>query len=342
MNRRWVIVAVAAWLSMSIAARAVDTIKTAKTRMTGEITAMSPLRVVIKRKGVSKEYPVNEIVAILYEGEPAALNLARSAIAGGRLEDALKTLEKIKSDDVDRETIKQDIEFYKAYCAARLALAGTGEIRPAGSNMVRFVESHPGSYHWLKANEVVGELLMASGLYDRAVVYYSKVARAPWPECKMRALVAIGRARLAQGKPDEAVRSFEEALGIKAADPAAGAQRQLAALGKARCLAATKKYDEAIRFIEDIIAKADPEQVELHAQAYNALGAALRKAGRTEEALLAFLHVDVLYFAVADAHAEALANLAELWNDVHKPDQALRAQQTLHERYKNSRWARGK
>ena len=77
----------------------------------------------------------------------------------------------------------------------------------------------------------------------------------------------------------------------------------------------------------------------MQAQAYNTLGTALRKAGKPQDALLAFLHVDVLYFASAEDHAEALANLAQLWNEVQKPERAAQALQTLKTRYKNSRWA---
>ena len=92
--------------------------------------------------------------------------------------------------------------------------------------------------------------------------------------------------------------------------------------------------------VEGILAKADPENVELHARAYNTLGNAWKKAGRDKEALLAFLHVDVLYFAVPEAHAEALANLSELWTKMHKTRRAARARNILDERYKNSRWAK--
>ena len=70
------------------------------------------------------------------------------------------------------------------------------------------------------------------------------------------------------------------------------------------------------------------------------LGTAQRQAGRVKEALLAFLHVDILYPGVPDAHAEALANLAELWDQVHKGERANRARQTLQEQYKDSPWAK--
>ena len=107
-------------------------------------------------------------------------------------------------------------------------------------------------------------------------------------------------------------------------------------------MAALKKPDEAIAIVEEIIQKGDPEDAPLMARAYNVLGNAQRQAGRVKEALLAFLHVDILYSSVPDAHAEALSNLAELWQQVHKTDRANRARQTLEELYKDSPWAKRK
>ena len=76
------------------------------------------------------------------------------------------------------------------------------------------------------------------------------------------------------------------------------------------------------------------------ARAYNVLGTAYRQTGRTQEALLAFLHVDVLYPSVPEAHAEALANLADLWQQVHQNERANRARKTLEEEYPDSPWTK--
>ena len=92
--------------------------------------------------------------------------------------------------------------------------------------------------------------------------------------------------------------------------------------------------------VEEILKAADPDDAPLMARGYNVLGNAYRQAGDPKRALLAFLHVDLLYPTVADAHAEALANLADLWDQVHKSDRANRARKTLAEDYKESPWAK--
>jgi tetratricopeptide (TPR) repeat protein len=182
---------------------------------------------------------------------------------------------------------------------------------------------------------------VAAGNYSKAEEYYARLAKAPWPDYKMRAQIAMGRALLAQGKTAEANKAFDEVVINEAPGDLAESQRMAAKVGKARCLAAADKTDQAIKTLEDIIAKADADNTELHALAYNALGSSLRKAGKSKEALLAYLHVDLLYSSIPEAHAEALANLEQLFNELHKPVHAKEVRAVLDDRYKNSRWARG-
>ncbi len=155
----------------------------------------------------------------------------------------------------------------------------------------------------------------------------------------MRATVAVGRSLQAQKQHAEAVKQFDAALAL--ADDSADAQRQKlsATLGKAVSLAETGNVDESIGIIEKVIQDADPEQKELHARAYNALGACYERADKKKEALLAFLHVDVIYQTVPDAHAEALSHLIPLWQAIGQEERSREARQTLQDRYAKSRWA---
>jgi tetratricopeptide (TPR) repeat protein len=156
----------------------------------------------------------------------------------------------------------------------------------------------------------------------------------------MRVGVALGRARLARGETAEAMQSFQSVLESDAKGEMAESQRLAAKVGKARCLAAGKQYDEAISLLEEVIRSTTTVQIELTARAYNALGTTYRDFGHAKEALFAFLHVDVLYPIVPETHAEALANLAELWDEMGKPDRAAAERHTLQQRYGSSPWAK--
>jgi tetratricopeptide (TPR) repeat protein len=345
MLKRWILPAV--WLAIAATGWASDQVKTTakeKSLLFGQVTAVSPQAVTFQPTGEgsqAREIPVNEIVSIKFESEPLPLLRAREKMGEGEYGEASSALERISTEGVKRREILDEIAFSKAYCAAQLALAGDGNVADAGRQMVAFIKESPESYHYLQACELVGNLLASSGALDKAQEYYAILAKAPWPDYKMRAQIAIGRALLAQDKTVEAAKVFDEVIDSPATGDLAERQRMAAKVGKARCLAAAGQTAPAIKSLREIIDKADSDNVELHALAYNALGTALRKDGKPKEAVLAFLHVDLLYSSVQEAHAEALANLEQLFEQIHKPDYARRARQELDQRYKNSRWASG-
>ncbi len=337
--RTLVLAAVASFVAAN-AGQAFDSIKTTKSTLMGQVVGMSPVGVDLEGTGgATKQIPVNEIQTIFYENDPPELKIAKTRVVGGQYAEALAALERIKEDTVRPEN-QQDIDFYTALCAAKLALAGTGKITEAGRMMKAFADANSKSYHYFEASEIVGDLLVAIHQYAQAAEYYARLEKAPWPDYKMRAGVAAGRALLAQGKIDEAQQTFDRVIATEAEGDLAQSQRLAAKLGKAGALVAAKKPDEAIKMVEETLKTADAEDVPLMARAYNVLGTAYRQSGRPKEALLAFLHVDVLYPSQADAHAEALANLVDLWEQFHKTERANAARKTLEEDYKDSPWAK--
>ena len=323
-------------VSASSIAVSADRVRTTKRTLTGKVIEMSLLEVTIEKASARTSVAVNEIISITWEGEPAMVTTARAAMAAGRYEDALESIQKVKTDQLKRLEVLQEVKFIEALASARLALAGNGDVRQAGSLMAAFVKEYGQNYHFLEACEYVGDLLVANGLSDRAEQYYGQLAKVPWPAYKMKAGVSIGKAQLAQGKAEDALKSFQAVLDDPTPGEAADRRRLAATLGKARCLAAAAKHDEAIAMIDGVIAQADPERVELLAETYNALGLAHQQAGRTKDAILAFLHVDLLYFGASAAHITALENLVQLWNEVQKPERADKAAEILKERYNHA------
>jgi hypothetical protein len=343
MSRRCLILALVLGFTLGGVGRAFDTIKTSKSTLSGRIVGMDATKIDLQQGigGTRLQVPVNEIQAVYYEAEPAELKTAKKQVLDRRYTEALTALEGIKKAPA-RQEMQQDIEFYTALCSAKLALGGSMKIADAGRLMKAFADANPKSYHYFEASETVGDLLVAIRQYAQAAEYYARLSGAPWPDYKMRAGVADGRALLSQGKAQEAAATFDKVIATVAEGDSAQAQRIAASLGKASALVALKKPDAAVTVVETIIQKGDPEDAPLMARAYNVLGTAQRAAGRVKEALLAFLHVDILYSSVPEAHAEALANLAELWEQDHKAERANRARQALEEQYKDSPWAKKK
>ncbi len=289
-----------------------------------------------KTAGGVEKVPVTDVEYVRYDGEPVQLAGVRAQTANGSYDTALKQIASIPAASLTKPEVQQEVQFYKAYCTARLALTGAGDVAAAGKGLNDWLGKNANSYHFYPATELVGDLLVKAGNYEPAATYYAQLEQAVAPEMKMRAGMGIGRSLLAQKKYPEAQASFDKVLTLTNSTKGAQSdqQRFAATLGKAQCVAETGAPDDAIKSIEEVIKGVSPENADLMAQAYVALGKAyLKKPDAKKQALLAFLHVDTLYAANATAHAEALKQLDPLWRDLGKPERALQAVQLLREKY---------
>jgi tetratricopeptide (TPR) repeat protein len=304
-------------------------------------------KVTIEQTGGPRDIQVNEIVRITFAGEPTDLVAGRNNVLQKNYNQALAELKKLDGQKIDRPFVRQDIEFYKALCQSRLALSEGGDKATASKTMLAFVASAQQNYHFYEAAEALGDLAMASGKWTDAAKYYGPLATAGvtatrpegWPDYQMRANNAIGRALIGEKQYDQALDKFKAVLGSDLSTTEAVRQKNLATVGRAICLAETSKVDEAVTMLKDLIDKNDPQDAVLFARAYNALGRCYLKQNRPKDAVLALLHTDLLFYADAEAHAEALYHLSKLWSDINKSDRAVAARNTLRERYAGSIWA---
>ena len=308
--------------------------------LNGKIISMTATAINLDRKDGPVDIPANEIIRIIFEGSPEGLTTAQRDMLHGEYEKAIEALKKETAED-KRAEVADEIAFCRAYCTAQLALSGAENPVEAGKLVLAFITGSPNSFHYLKACELMGDIFVTLGKFADAQKYYAKLSQAPWPDYKIRALVALGRSYLAQDNAATADKSFDEALGIDAPGELAEVQRTAARIGKARCMVLTGKTELALRNLNEVLDRADEMSPEINAMAYNALGTALRKANKPKEAILAFLHVHLLYSVLPDLDAEAVANLEKLFTETHKPGHARDMQEILNEKYRNSRWAKG-
>lgn len=335
-----IFLAAAVLLASAASALAVDSVKRLSgTSINGTIRSITKYDVTIERQvgGQAEKVPLNDLDTVSFDGEPTPLKSAKTNVHNGDYDSAQKNLARVEAASITRPEIKQELEFYKAYVESRIAL-GTGDTAAktkAGAAMYKFVQSNPDSYHALAANEIVGDLMVALAKYAEAQQYYAALEQSPFDDFKMKAGVAKGKALLAENKHSEALAAFEAALrlGGSAKGAMAEQQRFAATLGKAECVA-QQNPDEAIKLVDEVIVGLSPEDSTLMAQAYVTKGNCyLKKPDSQKQALLAFLHVDRLYFSHAPSHKKALQELAKLWADLGKPERQLQCMQTLKERY---------
>jgi tetratricopeptide (TPR) repeat protein len=305
----------------------------------GKITDMDRDQVTLEVSGAQRPIPVNEIVRVTFAGEPIELNSARSAAFQKNYTLAAQELRKLEGTQLANDYIKQDAEYYKALCQARLAMTEGGDKTAAMTALLNFVRAAPKSFHFYEAAEVLGDLAQASGKYADAAKYYDPIARATWPDYQMRANNAVGRALTAEKQIDQALERFEKVLSTDLTTPEGNRQKLLATAGKAVCLAEKGKGAEGVALLEDIINKNDSQDTALFARTYNALGKCYLKMNKPKDAVLAFLHTDILFYSEPEAHAEALYHLSKLWTEINKSDRAVTARNTLKERYAGSIWA---
>lgn len=306
----------------------------------GKILTLTSTVIGFDGKDAPNEIPVNEVTRVIFENAPNALYTAQKHMLAGEYKEAIEALKKENPEDNRRE-VAEEIVFCRAYCAAQLALAGATDPIDAAKQMLAFITRSSGSFHYWKACELMGDLGVALGKFADAQKYYAKLGEAPWPDYKIRAHVALGRSCLAQGNAAAANKAFEDARANLAPGELAEAQRTAALIGQARCMVLTGKTDAALRSLNEILDRMEEKNPEISAMAYNALGTALRKAGKPKEAILAFLHVHLLYSTQPDLDAEAVANLEKLFTLDHKPSHAREMRDILNEKYRNSRWAKG-
>ena len=306
----------------------------------GVITKMTATEVTLTINTVARPVQVNTILRISFADAPQGLEMALGQIRSGQLETANTQLEKFDVSSIKSKYVKQEVLFAKAYCAAKMAQRGQGDIGHAGGLLQQFTNENKDSYHYFEAEQLFGDLAVTAGKYAMAAESYGEIRKAPWPEYKLRGAVLEANAFMGSQDFSKALSSYEVVLKDRPSTPEGRRQLTLAQVGKARCLAETGSVAEGIKLIRAVLKENDPkQQPQLFGRAYNALGACYRKDKKPQDALLAYLHTDLLFYRESQVHAESLYYLSRLWADVKKTDRANRARSLLRERYASSVWA---
>lgn len=308
----------------------------------GDITAIAQDSVSVKSGiGTMIEVPANDIVSVRWGAEPAELNLARSAEEGGNLALALEQLVTSAGKAGTNEAIKAEIQFLTARVTARLALEqDASKLEDASKKLDSFVQAHSDNFRYFDSLQLLGNVQLAAADFVGAEQSFSKLARAPWSDYKMAAQNAT--AKLAFKKDDlaAALSAYEQVLSQSGTSPGEISRRNEALLGKAAVLLKQGNADQALQSVTEAITKTDPEDSEIQAGAWNLKGECLKTQGKVKEAILAYLHVPVLFEKEKVHLAEALYNLATLWPRADQPDRGLTARQELEENYPESPWTK--
>jgi tetratricopeptide (TPR) repeat protein len=311
----------------------------------GEIVSASPNEVEVRdSRGESVRVPIDRIREVLLSGEPESLRTARGMLLRQDATAALEELTKVTKEELDGASnlVLAEMDFARAAAMGRIAAASGVDLPAAEQSLRRFLQAHSGSFHRYDALEALAAVLARAGKYDEATAAFDELGKGP---TSLRLRATVGKARLFydQRKYAEAQREFAAAenVPVDEADIASRREQAEAVLGRARCLTRLGKPAEAVALATTFIGSVPAEQRDILASAYATLGDAYRAAGgKDEDAIIAFLRVDLIHHAVPDAHAEALFNLAQLWDGVKAPERSRQVRQALESTYPDSRWTR--
>lgn len=305
----------------------------------GEISSSTPTSLIVTTDKGDTEVPVQNIRSITFGKEPPEYDKAKRSFDRQKYDEGIAELDKIK-EGAASGMLAQELDYLRALGNARSALSG-GSVtaKNAGSAVNSFLKKHPDSWHFFELTELLGELLVAVGRSDLADAEYAKLAASPLPQYQLRGSFNRAQALLLAGDGAGAEKSFDAVAASSLNDESAVRMKTLAGCLKAKAQLLQGKREEAQASVMKLIKNEDPKQTELFANAYNILGLCHQAAGQNQEAVLAFLHTDLLFSNQATAHAEALYYLSQLWPKLDKNDRALEARTSLKSLYRNSVWA---
>jgi tetratricopeptide (TPR) repeat protein len=308
--------------------------------VTGKIVEKNRDKVVIEVRGNNQNFPSNEILRVLFEGEPPTLSRTKDLVAQGQIEQAVDEFKKIDAASLPTEDMKQDYQFLRGYIAGTLATKGKGDPKNALTLLTNWVKDNAQSYQFYPAAELMGDLAVASGTPDQAAKYYGGLAAAPFPELKTKGSFLQGRALMASKQNADAKGKFQSVMEAKLSDPVSLKFQKMARIGIIQCDALEGKASEAIGELEKMVDEGDSTDGELFAELFNTLGSLFAAAGRNEEAVLSYLKTDQLYGAQSEPHAESLYRLNQLWTKMGSTQKAADAKQKLEKLYPTSPWVR--
>lgn len=307
--------------------------------VSGKIVSITPAKITIEVRGKDQQFDVADLSKISFDKEPVELDRARQACLDGQYDQALDEVKKISVAGIKDVRVVQDVEFYRHYCEGKLGLAGSGDKNSAIVGLRAFAAANRNTHHKYSLSELLGELALAVGAPDKASGYFKFLATSPDAETQALGEYRLAEVELVLNQLSAAQERFEKLAKSPSKSPEMTRVKNLAQVGLAVCDNLAGDTEEALKRLNALIAKHDSTDQQLFARIYNAKGSCYERLDQTQQALLNYLKTDLLFFTEAEAHAEALYHLKQLWAKAGENSRAADAGSRLVSLYASSSWA---
>lgn len=303
-------------------------------RVRGQVQSESATEVAVALGANVTKVPTELIQSIRYDGQSASFALGEAREAAGQLAEAAEQFKKAAAESTGKPYPLQAALFREAEVLTDLAAVEPDRIKEAKDKLTKFNREYPGSRHTLSARVCLARIQLASGDFPAAETAIANLAALPNGAEKAAVLRTKLLAR--QNKHKEAIAELDKLI---AGAPKGSEKLRAAQLAKAESLAATKDFSKAEALLRDVIQATPPEDAAGQAPAYNTLGDCLRAANRPKDALIAYLHTDLLYSKDKEEHPRALHQISVLFRQLKQDGRADEFAQRLKQEYPRSRWA---
>lgn len=210
--------------------------RSTKNTVKGKIEKITAAQIVIKaRTGGNVTIPVDDVVRVRFDDEPASLNLARTSELNGSLDRALDGFNKAKAANKGDKKLATELDFLIARTYSRMASASAEKSDKAVELLTAFTKTHTNNIRFYEATSLLSSIYLQKGDIAKARETVAPLNSAPVKSLKMTAQIIEGRALLAEQNPAEAAKAFQTAAAMAGNEPSEKAKGLEGLLGSAIC-----------------------------------------------------------------------------------------------------------
>lgn len=220
----------------------------------------------------------------------------------------------------------RNFEYKVAVLTLRQALTEQSSTAGALAKLGDFREKYPNSWQIAHVVPTLAQMQMDAGDFKGAAVTYQGMADMEvFPaDVRRNAELMVVQVTVKAGDLKGAQKKLDDLERKAAGSPAFAARIKMM---RAELLVSDKKFDQATPLLQQLLK--DSKDVQIKAQAHNALGECLFKANRYSEALWEFLYVDTVYSQDKNERAKALYYLWKTFDQLNNEERAKECRQML-------------